>query len=309
MALRRLMLLVPVVATVTLLFLRDDGDGQANHREGKRLCESQHLDARLALTALTRRRNWGLDATTLSEVNKWFNTEMARHRELPPSSYNRTDDGITRTHSRFDLLGPVTPVCPPKHRIIFGHGDEAKEVCYIDSESCVVFSIGSHNVYDFESEIVAKTNCNVEVFDCTVPGRVPAALAGRVRYHEVCLGNAKKTNPKGWQFERYVDLVHRAGNRPTYLKMDIEASEWEALVDIISVTADQDLPHQIAVEIHYATWAEQFDWRRRLKQPTELMLLSQLMFHSGGYVLASRHDNVRCAECSEVVFHKVLCSG
>ena len=116
---------------------------------------------------------------------------------------------------RFDLLGPVGPQC--LHREAFGQSSptarhnygggakrrqkfrdfERKWMCTnggMISEgknNCTVISMGSNGQFDFEADVVKRTSCRVEVFDCTMTAdqQVPDALTGRVRLHRVCIGS------------------------------------------------------------------------------------------------------------------------
>jgi hypothetical protein len=103
-----------------------------------------------------------------------------------------------RNHERFDVFPPVVGQC--KERMTsFGANDEEKRVCgnlNVDSsridKKCTVISIGSNGHWSFERDIISKTECQVETFDCTGTWEVPADLLNRVTLHNICIGPADK---------------------------------------------------------------------------------------------------------------------
>jgi hypothetical protein len=97
-------------------------------------------------------------------------------------------------HERFDLLGPVGPRCADMEA--FGQasrsGDlQGKRACGLSwaRPPCTVLSIGSNNQWGFERAVVARTECRVVTFDCTLGPSVgvPADLTSRVALRRVCM--------------------------------------------------------------------------------------------------------------------------
>ena len=69
----------------------------------------------------------------------------------------------------------TVPAC--KSLKVFGNEatnyDEAKRFCYFGdklkkNQSCVVYSVGGNNQWDFEEYMHHGSNCDIETFDCTV---------------------------------------------------------------------------------------------------------------------------------------------
>ena len=70
-------------------------------------------------------------------------------------------------HRRFDIMMPaVQEVCSHLMRI-GNQGDGGKLICGLDriphteETPCIVYSIGSNNQWDFETDIVRSTTCSV----------------------------------------------------------------------------------------------------------------------------------------------------
>ena len=141
-------------------------------------------------------------------------------------------------HNRFNLLGPVGPNCSlPLQK--FGKYDEEKHICGLDEiqkisnqNECVIYSIGSNNQWGFEIDILTKTSCRVETFDCTVKGIIPFPYnethKHRIRFHKICLGSKnEQIKLRGNAYRTYMDwsTLNKYLNMttdPTFLKMDIE---------------------------------------------------------------------------------------
>lgn len=135
--------------------------------------------------------------------------------------FSRGWSGLTNWHERFDMMGNIAVKCPDLRS--FGSGDDEKRFCWSDElvsgKECVVFSIGSANHWGFEEAMVAKTNCVVHTFDCTVDGLVPEAIKSRVTFHKYCIGSPTI----GPLFKTLDELVQVAGvPHVSFLKMDIE---------------------------------------------------------------------------------------
>jgi hypothetical protein len=217
---------------------------------------------------------------------------------------------VPHSHVRFDALGPVDATCG-KHMRAFGSGDEEKRMCWSDAhatvEPCVVFSFGGNNLWDFEGAVVANTRCDVVQFDCFVKGHVPKHLASRVKFYSACVGNRNYTDSDGRKFydlQGINELVGRTKG-PTYMKMDIEGSEWDVMSSVFNMPEAQ-MPQQIAMELHYQTEMP-LPWKHRLKTIEEILLLMNALFQKAGFLLVDRHDNERCPHCAEIVLAKAVC--
>ena len=66
---------------------------------------------------------------------------------------------VSRTHRRFDLLGPVGPRCARLER--FGRSDEEKRVCGLSAAPapCVIISLGNNNLWHFEADVALLVGC------------------------------------------------------------------------------------------------------------------------------------------------------
>ncbi len=250
------------------------------------------------------------------------------------ASFLREGDGAMRVgHRRFDMLGPVGPPCLELQaygaRRIRGviRDTEAKMACELEGRnaSCVLVSLGSNGQWTFEEDVFSRTNCRVEVFDCTVDPEevtVPAFMRYRVRLHHHCVGPPPKGKGKGriydWNVRRFVNAtrplsfvpyaraLQLAGiqTAPTFLKMDIEGYEWSVLPQLLENRATS--PAQLAVEVHFQTQMPGLSWFGRLKSPAELLALGMRLANAG-YVIVQRNDNPNCGKCTELLLVRDPC--
>lgn len=244
-----------------------------------------------------------------------------------------------RPKARFDLLGPVGPSC--LHREAFGQpvargrlrDFERKWMCSAGEaagaggwrEGCAVVSMGSNGQFGFEADVVRRTPCRVEVFDCTVGPdvRVPAELASRVRLHRFCIGPQpaeRRSQLYDWARRRYVrqraQLSFVSYRRalalagldaaPAYLKMDIEGYEWSLAAQL--VRQPSLAPAQLAVEVHLTTHMPGLPWAGRLKSPAEAVAFGVLLARAG-YHIVSREDSPVCHWCTELLLVRDPCAN
>ena len=206
-------------------------------------------------------------------------------RNTPTSSSSATNNW-----DKFNLLIP-TATCPggKLRRYPPGIDDGGKFICNLDSfpKSCVVYSIGSHGEFDFESMVQRHTQCEIHSFDCT-GDYGPYAPRG-VNFHPWCVDS--KDHGSFYTIQTMMDkLSHR---RIHFLKLDAEGAEHRAIPVLLSLPHNR-LPLQIALEVHIG---------RKFPVRTVTETIDFLfVFHSMGYRLLSRDDNPLCTRCSEFLF-------
>ena len=195
------------------------------------------------------------------------------------------------------------------------------------NETCVVYSIGGNNKWEFELDLLAKTPCEVHTFDCTGPlSRFQKPDDERIHFHHVCLGTqhegilpeeeCKNENNKcgeTWTlFEMQQRLEH---NRLDLLKIDIEGFEWplfESWPELADRASDEMiLPMQILVEVHYQTQFPQLRTPRvgprmdfRFGRDTVNLQAHLLRM---GYIVVERDDNRFCPHCTELTLVRTRC--
>ena len=152
-------------------------------------------------------------------LRKAYNT-ASEMKDL--GSQVREPDG----HKRLDVMMPAIDACP-RLTMIGSNFDGSKLICGLDQilgtpeAPCVVYSIGSNNQWDFEADIVKRTNCRVFTFDCTVDGHVPGDIKDRVTFHKICLGS-KTVGGEVGSFLPLAKMMSMLGHdHITLLKMDI----------------------------------------------------------------------------------------
>lgn len=225
-------------------------------------------------------------------------------------------------YGRFHMLGPLGPQCRTALES-YGAEDDEKRACglqqlqkinQVTSEdgkkhACVIYSVGSNNQWGFEEDIIKKTDCKIETFDCTLPKnfQLPSHLKGRVRFHPLCLADADY-EIDGRKFVSWTTLNKITGvaTQPTFLKMDIEGYEFPVLRSIVD--SGVYLPLQIALEVHFIRRINNIPDERRVNS-MELYSFFNYLYKFGGYYLIDRHDNPRCKACTEVVLAKLNCEN
>ena len=231
-----------------------------------------------------------------------------------------------RGHDRFNGMMPAVPnACELKK---YGKGDGSKKLCGLQhmgaDDKCTVLSIGSRGDINFERDILRRTNCSVEIFDCTVPRcnhrRVwPAEMrTGRLRYNQVCIDAMDRTETSSqirddWKsskgsfaFRTYESiLAKRQLSSVTAMKMDIEGFEYVVLGAMLR-RRSHALPSQIAFELHWQTQMTPLSWHHRAKTAGEIALFSRALYDAG-YRTLSRADNFRCPHCSEFNVIRLFC--
>ena len=228
---------------------------------------------------------------------------------------------------RFNMLGPIGPACKTPIEHYGGSGDGQKRACGLQttlqnlypvavgessgeassavaSRGCVIYSIGSANQWDFELDVVERTNCSVHTFDCTISNTTlpPESIRDRVTFHHVCLGD--KNEGKFLTWESLHSVTGMKGS-PNYLKMDIEGFEFPVMKSIID--NGRHLPLQIAMEIHTTRIERNAYQIHRRVGSMELFGFMQYLHVFGGYYLIDRRDNGE--GCSEILLSKLDCQS
>ena len=233
-------------------------------------------------------------------------------------------NGHARFHSM--LQPPSRSACSLTR---FGKGDGAKLLCQLENmarESCTIFSIGSRGDIQFEQDVLRRTNCSVEIFDCTVPRctrkRIwPAGMrTGRVRYHQICIDRENRRTQSSqirsdWKgsarvqyftFRTYEHILAKLKlSAVTAMKMDIEGFEFPVLGAMLR-SRSAALPSQIAFELHWQTQMTSLSWNHRTKTAGEIALFARALYDAG-YRTLSRADNKRCPHCSEFNVVRLFC--
>lgn len=219
---------------------------------------------------------------------------------------------------KYDVFGPIMPKC--KALESYGDGDSKKGACGLLPRSsssssarapCQIISLGSNNEWSFEEAIVRTTACRIYTLDCTLESRgglhVPAHLKSRVSGHPLCIGANDVKSPSGEQFLTWTSILRelKITATVTYLKMDIEGSEWSTLKSIVD--SQYFVPMQIAVEFHQTTidvqsfpaWSGTYVWSAQ-----ELLDFSEWLVGKGYYVI-DRRDNPWGNCCSEFLISRM----
>lgn len=141
------------------------------------------------------------------------------------------------------------------------------KLCAVEPEKlkssgpCVVISIGSNNLWEFEENVYKKTNCEVHTFDPREREKhggiwgglitVPPAIADRTYFHNYALGAVKKPEVKAITFEEVMTMSNVTSSNPLALfKIDCEGCEWFLFSTLLKQNMTHLLPPQLVMEVH-----------------------------------------------------------
>jgi len=203
--------------------------------------------------------------------------------------------------------------------------DTSKFACGISQlsrlDSCTVYSIGGNNQWQFELDILKKTNCDVHTFDCTGPvERFKKPANNRLHFHHICLGATRsagqrcdRTMREGQQLcgETWTmaDIqTHYSHKQIDLLKLDIEGWEWPIFDQ--DAALDLNLPMQLLMEVHYCipgtTRLECFAHDHTAETASDMVRFQSHLLKNG-YVVVNRDDNPSCRHCTELTLLRVRC--
>jgi len=170
------------------------------------------------------------------------------------------------------------------------------------SSSCIVYSLGSNNQWEFERDVLNQSPCLVHTFDCTGDrARFQVPQHDRLAFHYECLygGDVQAQGRRAPNFYTLDEIMSRHGHTQVDLfKIDIEGYEWGVFENFVSL---RNLPMQVLVEIH---WLAPF-WGS-YKSEADIVTLAEKLLDMG-YVVVQRDDNNRCRFCTELTLLRLFC--
>ena len=194
--------------------------------------------------------------------------------------------------------------------------DSGKILCGVENmqglDKCVVYSLGSNNMFDFEQAISDQTLCEIHTYDCT--SLPPSESIDRLRFHPVCIGKGAQLQMNIYPSVRTYDqpmnndtLVYKnfpnvvQENSHTHihiLKMDIEGGEYAAFADLFSGKNNFILPYQISYESHW--------WNKDIYHAImHQQIFAQLW--KNGYRFLQHEINQYSNNCVEWTLLRVFC--
>ncbi len=188
-------------------------------------------------------------------------------------------------------------------------------------DSCIVYSIGGNNQWEFELDVLRTTKCDVHTFDCTgSTERYTVPENSRLHFHHICLGAVRSEGPltKGLPCSATTELCgdtwtlteirsHFSHKQVDLLKVDIEGWEWP-IFD--RDAGDTSLPMQLLMEVHYCAFPAALECKVKHNQ-TMVMASDMVRFQSNllrsGYVVVNKDDNPHCPWCTELTLIRASC--
>ncbi|XP_057367434.1 probable methyltransferase-like protein 24 [Daphnia carinata] len=167
--------------------------------------------------------------------------------------------------------------------------DGQKSVC-IDPQvapkpdDCLVYSFGIKNEWSFDEQM-SHYGCEVFAFDPSMGKEPHDHMPGDVHFYNWGIGDRDKHEvDSNWKIRSlssiYEELSVRHGRKIIdYLKMDIEATEWQVLPDIIRSGMLSNI-RQLGVEIHLVTDAPLDKYRELAKLLRSMENMGMVRFDS-----------------------------
>ncbi|GJJ75673.1 hypothetical protein EMPS_08031 [Entomortierella parvispora] len=148
--------------------------------------------------------------------------------------------------------------CPHEIERIGSYSDGGKWVCGFskleeenEGRKCVVYSLGVFGDSSFETEVTARTNCEIWAYDASVSQMAgEAANNPRIHFNKVFIGDQDKVDENGAVWKTLKTIMKENGHEwIDILKMDIETSEYASLDAMMN--GFEVLPFsQIQIELH-----------------------------------------------------------
>lgn len=298
---------------------------QSDDEPGRGLTFRPHFPGVPGILSMDKLVSWNDDLfrstmTMYKQQARAVCEDLSKTREACVNATENRHPPEPQGFALYDLFNPYV-TCPggkKSMRRVGDTGDGGKWLCnqLLETDDCVVFSLGSNGQYDFERALLKGTTCTIYTFDCTYGG---VSQGQRHKYIKKCIGSMEKegTDP------RFITLSNAARElgvgKISLLKIDIEGYEF----DEIATWSTQDLwlPEQISIEVHhsltiYAGGSPEETSHYKVQDfsnllwPVHHLTLSDLALFFGhfgrlGYAIASREDNPYGSCCSEFLLLRV----
>jgi hypothetical protein len=185
----------------------------------------------------------------------------------------------------------------------------------ISNGSCLVYSVGSRNIYQTEKGIAAA-GCEVFMFDCTV--NLNQNVAPNLTFYPWCVGDAetelqigdgKNAKAEGKVFKTLPQILRELGHADrelTVLKMDCEGCEWSALASL-----GKENPHVLdtlrilLMETHYVSNPT----KPLASQVSEQAEASRLLAHFAAYRFHWNPDMSEHRDTNHSVHDQLMTAG
>lgn len=202
-------------------------------------------------------------------------------------------------HANFFWQENYDPEFTCAHEQKFGGlGDGGKWICdphRIPKDDCLVYSIGSHGDFSFESSVFAGVSkaCEIHTFDRDEKfnkRHFPSlAKEAGVEFHTTMLGESTGKYNNGKRFkEIFKDLKHE-GKTIDIMKIDCEGCEWEQYLQWIADFKETNVTvRQILIEVHHSPLPFVVDFFKVMLE--------------NGYVIFHKEANFLNSNCVEYAF-------
>jgi hypothetical protein len=242
----------------------------------------------------------GLDNSTMRFWDRHY-SECIRHQQIAMC-------GAETKQDEFAIV-PNSRICDG-HQLSFAN----YKICALQPEvlrntkPCVVISIGSNNLWQFEEDVHKNMNCEVHTFDPRERERhggrwgglitVPQPISDRTYFHNYAIGPRAKPEVKSITLEEIIKMSNITKSSPMEIfKIDCEGCEMFIFPTLAKQNLMHLLPEQIVMEFHVNNLKH---WLLR-KEIAHYVELFRVMFEAGYTVFENRLGDGGC----EVSFIKI----
>ncbi|XP_076457052.1 putative methyltransferase-like protein 24 [Babylonia areolata] len=186
--------------------------------------------------------------------------KFGRLKNLPTEDEIKTMEDKEVNYILHSYLDNTEVKC---RNIRLGHaGSGGYETCddyrYRPIKPCVVYDFGIRNDFSFSDDAAKLYGCQVYAFDPRMKADTHQR-SDNVWFYKIGIGGSQHQIPKNtgsrasWEIKTLSEIkamLHHDNITLDILKMDIEASEWPALQDMIA-TGEINKVRQLLIEIHF----------------------------------------------------------
>ncbi|CAG5125172.1 unnamed protein product, partial [Candidula unifasciata] len=146
-------------------------------------------------------------------------------------------------------------------------GDGGWEICddlkVRPKRPCIVYSFGINYDFSFDDDVARLYGCHVYSFDPSMEKMETSnrsVLSSHVHFYKIGLSGQTVTLDQGWNLYTLSDIRSRLGHQNAVIdviKMDIEASEWDALPQMVS-SGQLENVRQLLLEYHVVDTSHEY---------------------------------------------------
>jgi hypothetical protein len=216
--------------------------------------------------------------------------DLQEGKIMSSPAHNNYDKPNRKWNNFFFVTHEPTFTCGYERKI-GSRGDGGKWICdphRIVKGSCLVYSIGSNNQFDFEEGMHSRFQCETHTFDPTVEGK--NALPHVTTFHKLGISSTNRSDDKlYYSIGGITRLLNHANRTIDIFKIDCERCEWDLFNQdfFLSLKSRNMKIRQILIELHTVHLSRFASENDQKTVHNFFRLLSD-----NGYVISHKEPNV-----------------